>query len=100
MHKGEVLVMQTKRLLFTTCIKLRKHLNLNFSHSFYFDKAYFELKAGNIFGLTDLMLDKYEESQLKKKSDEPKEGLDSFREHIPAQRDLRFESPIRSRADT
>lgn len=52
--------------LLERCCQVRTIFKLSFDYSFYFDKSAFEHRFGNIFGMTDAMLDKFKEVLDKK----------------------------------
>lgn len=55
--ESERKVKSIKKELILRCLKVRELFNISFESSLYFDKSIFENRAGNIFGISDDVLD-------------------------------------------
>eukprot|EP00347_Sterkiella_histriomuscorum_P020361 403338103 len=73
MINGENLYKHTKMVLFERCLQVRDMFGLSFDYSFFFDRASFERRNANIFGLTDSTLDKFK--ALMQKQEERKQRI-------------------------
>lgn len=59
MIKGDTLFKRIKMILFERCLQTRDIFGISFDYSFFFDRATFEKRYANIFGLSDVTLDKF-----------------------------------------
>lgn len=59
MHRGENICKRMKMILFERCIQSREIFGISFDSSVFYEKAVFEKRFGNIFGLNDATLDKF-----------------------------------------